>query len=216
MNRKSAALLVLLSASLSSSVSVAQSPYEYRNRGMTLGAVAGAVTGGVIGDHNDKTLAGAAIGTAVGALAGAAIGDSIDNDIAWRNAAAQQQLAIQLSRAISVQDVIAMSQSRLSDNVIVTQIHTNGVAARPQPADLITMNQAGVSDAVIRAMQTAPLATYQPRPVPVYRDRVIVERYPYPYLPPPYPRAVFYGPPPHYGYPHHYRPGVSWGISIGH
>lgn len=212
MHRNRLVLLALLAWSFFTSVTVAQYPYEYRNRGLALGALAGAVTGGVIGDHNDKTLAGAAIGTAVGALAGAAIGDSIDNDIAWRNAAAQQQA--RLSRAISVQDAIAMSQSRLSENVIVTQIYTNGVAARPQPADLIAMNQAGVSDAVIRAMQTAPLATCPPRPVPVYRDRVIVEYYPV--LPPPYPRPIFVGPPPHHGPYHPPRPGISWGFSIGH
>lgn len=194
------------------STAFGQSPYENRNRGLTMGALMGALGGAAIGEHNDNPLAGAAIGTAVGALAGAAIGDSVDNDIARQEAYQQRVYTQQISQAATVDGVISMSRARLSDSVIVTHIHTHGVAYRPQSHDLIALSQNGVSDVVIQAMQTARLAT-APAPVVVQPRPVIVqERY---YVRPPYPH--YYPPRPHYP-PHHYYPrhsGVHWGVTIG-
>ena len=111
-----------------------------------------------------------------------------------------------------------MSQSRLSDSVIVTHIRTYGVAARPQANDLILMSNAGVSDAVIGAMQTAPLAVAASAPPPEYRNVIVREHY---YGPPVY--AVPVAPYWHHGhcrpYPMHAyppAPGVHWGLSISH
>ena len=59
-------------------------------------------------------------------------------------------------------DVIAMSQAGVSENVIVTHIMSSGVAYRPQRTDVITMSNARVGDAVIQAMLTAPLAVAPP------------------------------------------------------
>jgi len=217
MNARLVAVLSLLS--LLPSSGLCQSPYYHRNQGLGLGALMGAVTGGAIGNHNGETVEGALIGGAVGALAGAAIGDSVDADIARNNAVYEQRLARQMSQAVSVQDVISMSQSRLSDSVIVTHIRTYGVAVRPQANDLILMNNAGVSEAVIGAMQTAPLAVAPPAPAPEYGTVVVREHYygpavyavpvvPYwhhgPYRPCPRPLP----PPP--------GPSVHWGFSIHH
>ncbi len=194
-----------------------QSFHENRNKGLTIGALMGALTGAAIGEHNDEPLAGAAIGTAVGALAGAAIGDSVDNDAARQQAYRQRQLDYQLAQAATMDQVISMSQAGLSDSVIVTHVQTHGVAYRLQPTDLIVLKQAGVSDPVIRAMQTARLATTPP-PAPVYRDRVIVEERHY--VAPVYhhhgcpPWQPCYPPPPPRPYP--YRTGVHWGVTIGH
>ena len=117
--------------------------------------------------------------------------------------------------AVTVPDVITMSQSRLSDPVIITQIQTRGVAQRLQAPDLITLSNAGVSDAVIQAMQTAQLSTAPiAAPMPVYRDRVIVEEH---YVVPrPYPRPVIVHEYYHHPYPRHYHPphGASWGFSF--
>ena len=214
-----AKLLVLLSVlSLFPSLGLGQSPYYNRDRGFGVGALVGALTGGAIGHNNGQTAEGALIGGAVGALTGAAIGDSVDTDIARNNAIYDQRLASQLSQAVSVQDVLTMSQSRLSDSVIVTHIRTHGVAARPQANDLILMSNAGVSEAVIGAMQTAPLAVAAPAPPPAYRNVIVREHY---YAPPVYavPVAPYWHhrhcPP--YPMPMYPRaPGVHWGISIGH
>ena len=218
-------LLALLFSTLASP-SFGQDPYHYRDRGLALGAIIGGLTGGAIGKNNGNTAAGAAIGVAAGALGGVALGDSMDTDVARNQAMAQQQFArqqynAQMSRAVRIEDVIAMSQANLSDNVMITHIHSVGVAYRPQPNDLITLSQSGVPDSVIRAMQTAPLATAPP-PVPqvvvprtVYRERVIVEPR---YVVPMYPRHCDYPyayPPPRH-YHGHRGGGMHWGVTIGH
>jgi hypothetical protein len=215
--RKSCVVSVLLLVLAVPSRCWGQSPYEHRNRGLGLGAVMGAVTGGLIGDRNNEAAAGAAIGAAVGGLTGAVIGNSVDGEMAYREQrAGQRVIAQQLSRAVTVADVISMSQSRLSDSVIITQIRTHGVAQQLMAPDLVTLSNAGVSDAVIQAMQTAPLAAAAPAvAVPAYRDRVIVEqRY---VMPPPYPQPVYFHD--FYHHPHFYhcpppRSGVTWGFSF--
>ncbi len=213
-------LLVLLSVlSFFSSACYGQWPYENRDRGLVLGGLLGGLTGGAIGHNNHQTAEGALIGGAVGALAGAAIGDSVDTDIARNNAAYEQRLANRLSQqAVSVQDVIGMTQARLSDAVIVTQIKTRGVAARLQSNDLILLGNAGVSDTVITAMQTAPLAAAAASPPVAYRNVIVREHY---YAPPVYVAPVY--PPWHHGPywrhpgpPRPPAPGLHWGLSIGH
>jgi hypothetical protein len=177
---------------------------------LIVGGLLGAVTGGAIGENNDEPAAGAAIGAAVGALTGAAFGDSVDNEIAWRQAARQQRVAHQMAKVVKMHDVIAMSQAGLGDSVIISHIQANGVAARPQPTELITMSRAGVSEAVMHAMQTAPLACAPPAP-PVYRGSVIVERHHY--IAPRYPRYNHWHY--HHGHPPCHGPGVHWRFSFG-
>jgi hypothetical protein len=208
-------LLLLTLAVLLASPAFGQ--YENRNRGMTLGAIMGGLGGAAIGEHNNKLLAGAAIGTAVGALAGAAVGDSVDANVAREQAYRQQMYHQHVrSQGVTVNGVISMVQSRLSDDVIITHIHSNGLAYRPQPNDLIMLSQSGVSDRVIRAMQTAPLASAAPPPAPVYRDRVVVEEHYY-VRPYPYPRH-YYHPPPYYYHPRPHpgpRTHIHYGVTIG-
>ena len=209
------AMTSLLLLSLSVSVASGQSPYEHRNRGLGIGALMGALTGGAIGDNNGEAAAGAAIGAVVGGLTGAAIGDSVDQEIAHDRAAAQQQLNARLSRAVSPQIAIDMTSAGLADSVIITHIQSNGVAYRPQTADLITMSHAGVSEAVIRSMQTAPLAT-APAPTPVYHDNVVVERVEVvaPRVHYVAPRYAYPVPHRHYHHPRYHQPGVHWGFSF--
>ena len=90
------------------------------------------------------------IGGAIGALSGSNIGSNIDQQN-QANAYANSVRSSQLGLA----DVIGMSRTGLGDDVIMTQIQTNGVIAIPTSADLITLKNAGVSDRVIQAMQTA-------------------------------------------------------------
>lgn len=219
-------LLVLLTVlSLVSSVCYGQWPYDHRDRGLALGALLGGLTGGAIGHNNHHTAEGALIGGAVGALAGAAIGDSVDTEIARDKVVYEQHVANQLSQqAVSVQDVIGMSQAKLSDAVIVTQIKTRGVAARLQSHDLILLSNAGVSETVITAMQTAPLATVAAAPSTATRNVIVREHY---YAPPVYAAPVYVAPvypaPWHHGpfWPHPGPrrppgPSVHWGLSIRH
>ncbi|MBC8875505.1 MAG: glycine zipper 2TM domain-containing protein [Planctomycetes bacterium] len=185
---------------------------NYAERGTAVGALTGALAGAAIGKNNGKTGAGAVIGTAVGALAGTAIGEGIDADIARNNAIIQERLGRQLAGAVTAADVIVMTQASLSDDVIITHIQANGVANRPRPEDLITLSNAGVSDAVIKSMQTVPPPTAAlpsspaPRPAPV----IIEEHH---YIAPSYPRPYrshghYHGPPRRHG------SNVHWGFSF--
>jgi hypothetical protein len=123
---------------------------QYADRGAGVGALTGALAGAAIGENNDRPITGAVIGTAVGALAGASIGDSMDRDVEYRaaaNAAAQS--------ALTMPDVIEMSESGLSDDVIVRQIRRDGVRRNPDKHDLVQLTRAGVSDRVIEELQSA-------------------------------------------------------------
>jgi hypothetical protein len=176
--------------------------------------VTGALAGAAIGDHNDETAAGALIGGAVGLITGATIGKSADQREA-RAQAYQQHRLRQLSRAVSPVDVVTMSRNGLSDLVIINHIRENGVRQQLEVADVISLHQQGVSEAVITAMQQGRLASSAPARVPHYAAPapVVVEQHyvsPAPYYWPP---RVHYWHPPH-SYPR-YRSGVQWNVTIG-
>jgi uncharacterized protein YcfJ len=188
---------------------------NHTDRGAVLGGVGGALIGAAIGEQNDEAGPGAIIGGAIGAITGAAIGNSMDQEEA-RFRALQQQRAWQLQRAVSVSDVVMMTHNRLSDGVIIGHIQQNGVQRRLEVSDVISLHQQGVSEAVISAMQRAPLAGYVPPPAVPYRTPVIVEEHhcitPHFYY---RPRPVHY----RYHHPHHHRhhhpSGIHWSIGIG-
>ena len=128
-------------------------------RGATVGGIAGAVAGAAIGEHHGETGAGAAIGGIVGAFAGGLFGNAEDREQAFRR---QQQYQLRQQRhfdyqrtAVSATDVVAMTRSGLSENVIINQIRQRGILVRPQVADIIALHQQGVSETVITAMQQA-------------------------------------------------------------
>jgi hypothetical protein len=184
---------------------------NHADRGAALGALTGALAGGAIGKNNGDTTAGAVIGGAVGALAGSAIGGGVDAEIARNQALIEQQVGRTMQGAVSVQDVMTLSQAGLSDEVIVTHIRANGVAQRPSPQDLIDLSQSGVSQSVIQALQTTPPPATPVSPSVVESPRtVVVEQVRY--LPPPPPPMWFHG-----HYHHGRRPkgsSVHWGFSV--
>ncbi len=136
--------------------------------GATTGGVAGAIIGGVIGHQNDKTTEGVLIGGAVGAIAGGLTGRAEDERLVreqyYRQQMARQQQLAQ-ARAVSMGDVMNMTRNGVGDSVIINQIQTNGVDRQIDVHDIIALHQQGVSENVINAMQTAPLAPQlQPAP----------------------------------------------------
>jgi hypothetical protein len=222
---KSLITIVLSLAVVFSSVATGgcQSP-NYSGKGTLLGGLGGAGLGAAIGSKNGKNgLPGALIGGAVGAIAGNAIGESMDQDraVAQQQAYAQGSGAQAAQGAVTPQDVINMSRSGLSEDVIATHIRTNGMTQRMQVNDLIYLRNQGVPDSVIQAMQQAPTAQarYQAAysaalPPPPVRPVVVEHIYATPaYCPPP----LYY----HHGYHnhgHYHRPSnhVHWGFSFGH
>lgn len=186
-----------------------RSPY-YADRGAALGGVAGGLTGAALGDRHGNAAAGAVFGTAVGALTGAAVGDSIDADMQRREAMIEARTGTRMARRVTTDDVMSLTRSGLSDDVIVKHIQTHGVAAALTPGDIIRLHDNGVSENVINTMQQAAAQPVVTQPVVTGPPVVIRESY----VAPPYWRPVWPCPAP----PHHRsyarRPGVSWGISF--
>lgn len=188
-----------------------QSPY-HADRGALFGGLLGAGTGAIIGDAMGNTGAGTAIGAGVGALSGAAIGQSLDEIEAKNRAMIESQLGRQVSPgAVTIDDVIAMSQAGVDDELIVTHIRANGVARPLETNDLIFLQQQGVSTRVIKAMQEPP-PVERPAPATVIRQTVpapvIVEEHHY--APAFWPSPCYHW---HYRHPPR-KPGVSWGLSF--
>ena len=194
-----AAALVLVA-----SLAGCASPYR-ADQGALFGGLTGAGVGALVGNAVGSTGAGAAIGAGVGALSGAAIGGSLD-EIEARNRA---EIAARIGRpapvgTVTMDDVIAMTRSGVSEDVIATYVRNHGMSHPLQASDLIMLQQQGVSPRVVQAMQAPPVQVAQPV---VYRE----------YAPGP---VIVEGPGPCWGpyYRHHYhhRPRVSWGVAFGH
>lgn len=152
----------------------------HTDRGAVFGGLTGALAGAGIGEHNGEAGAGALIGGAVGLITGAVIGnsmDQMDQEAAARAQAFQQHQAWQLSRAVSISDVVTMSHSGLADDVVIDHITQNGIQRRLEVADVISLHRQGVSVAVISAMQRAPVGG--PLPPPRYQPPVIVQEHHY-------------------------------------
>ena len=141
--------------------------------------------GAVIGHAVGNTGAGAAIGAGVGALTGAAVGSDMDADKARAQAAAQQNS--QAMKATTVQEVVSLAHSNMEEGLIINYVRTHNLAAPLQANDLIYMQQQGVSQNVIAAMQAQPVIAYGAygAPPPVYVDGGYY-----------YDRPRYYGPPP--------------------
>jgi len=187
-----------------------KSPH-YADHGAGLGALGGAALGAAIGENNGNALAGAVAGAAVGTMAGSAIGHSIDEDLARQRAAIENQIGRELASAATIPDVVAMSQSGVSDPVIIAYVQKSGLANKLNAPDVLSLQQQGVSQNVITAMINAPLAAQQvgyqqpappPRPV-VVREHVYVG-----------PGYHCYPPRRRYYHRHHHRrdPGVHLGF----
>lgn len=192
-----------------------RSPY-YGDRGALLGGATGAAIGAAVGEDSGNAVPAAILGAGIGAITGGTIGDSIDADMARSRAEIEARMGRQMSGAVTPQDVIAMSQAGLSEDVIATHIRANGVAQPPGVNDLIYLRNQGVGDHVIQTLQQTPPrsagAVYASAPPP--GGPVIVEHH-YGYGPVYAPPC---GPSFHFGHHHHHRrhhhPGVRWGFSF--
>lgn len=219
-------LLSCLSMSFFGATNVTMAQAQAK-RGAVLGGLSGAAIGAIIGDNSDEAGAGAAIGGAVGAVAGTILGNA--NQEQYGNAGpygapiyrtqpryvgpgpgysngANYVRTVPVT-TLSSQDIIALTHSRVSDSVIISEIQTKGLSGAPSVQDIVFLSQQGVSDVVIRAMQNAG----RPAPVVVASPPVVVKRYPS--------AGRYYYGPPHRGgryYPSNaYRGRSGVNISFG-
>lgn len=162
--------------------------------GAANGAGLGALAGGVIGHQSGHTGAGALIGAATGAFAGGLLGNAQDahdeRDAALYHAQLVEQNRMMLTNA----DLVRMTQSGISDDVIVGTVTTRGGRFDLSPDALIQMKASGVSDRVLLAVQQSGAA---PPPPIVDPPHVVVVPPP----PPPVGVGVVIGPRPVYVHP---------------
>ena len=163
-------------------------------RGAGVGGLLGAGTGALVGSAVGKSGAGALIGAGVGALSGGLIGNEVERA---EHRAEGRAMAAAAAGAphrwpLGMMDVVSMSQSGVSDPVIISQIRTTGSAFHLSSNDTIFLKQQGVSDAVLTEMlATANRAPRRPVvAVPVYHAPVYQPVY---VVPPPPPPVIGFG-----------------------
>jgi hypothetical protein len=126
-----------------------------------LGALVGALAGGP--RHSGV---GALIGAGAGAAAGALAGNAVDKS---EQKAAARQAAL---RYLSLEDVVRLTASAASDDIIIGQIRTSGSVYILNADQVIWLQNNGVREPVIREMQataTRPRQIYTAVPVqPVF------------------------------------------------
>jgi hypothetical protein len=95
---------------------------------------------------------------------------------------------------LTTEEVVKLTKSGLSDDVVVEKIKEAGVTVRPTADQLAALKQEGVSDRVLQALVEAPITGTEQRVVEyVYYPRSYYYPYYYPYSYPYY-----------WGYPHYY------------
>jgi outer membrane protein with glycine zipper len=134
--------------------------------GALAGGGIGAATGALIGQATGHTAGGALIGAGVGALTGGLVGNAVDNSEKKAAAAAAQ-------RRLGLVDIVQMTQSHISDELIIQDIRTTGSVFTLSAQDTIWLRQSGVSEPVIAEMMAT--ATRYPRYSAVYGEPVYVE-----------------------------------------
>jgi len=181
------------------------------DQGALIGGLIGAGTGALIGESSGNAAAGAALGAGVGALTGAVVGSEIDEAEARNRALIEAQMGRRIrTGAVTIDDVVMMTHSGVDEELIANHVRSNGAARMPSAADLVYLNEQGVSKRVVMAMQEPP-PVRQTETVVVERPSrpVVVHEYHY--------RDPFWHPPVRHCYhPRHRHSSVHWGVSFGH
>ncbi|MSR55589.1 MAG: hypothetical protein EXS09_20245 [Gemmataceae bacterium] len=165
-------------------------------KGAGIGGVLGAGTGAILAQ---ATGGSAGTGAVVGGLAGAILGGAIGNEedrlekaaLESRVQLAEAQQANAAATQMNIEEVIAMTNAKHSDHVIINQIRTTNSAYVLTSQDLTRLSTSGVSDQVIIEMQNRrpEAAAYHPARLPRHMmvappaERVYILR-PGPPLPP--------------------------------
>jgi Glycine zipper len=133
--------------------------------GLLAGGGLGALAGGAIGAATGHVREGALIGAAAGATLGGVTGAAADHHEYRQAVRADAQ-----RRALGLQDVVSLTQSGTSDQIIINQINTSGTAFHLSGAEIQWLHDNGVRDGVIEAMQATanrPPVVYVNEPPPV-------------------------------------------------
>ncbi len=166
-----------------------------------MGGLTGGAIGAAAGASKGKSLEGAAIGAVAGSVLGGALGDAADRDVEQMEAEQVAWQQEQLARAVTMDEVIQLTQSGVGEQVIANQVRAQGVIAPLSTNDLVFLKQQGVSDLVITAWQQTPVAGSElPVRARVPTRPVVVREH---YIDPCYgPGCYYYGPRRHWRHGH--------------
>jgi surface antigen len=117
--------------------------------GTAVGAGLGALFGRAFGGRG-STVAGAAIGGAAGLVGGAIAGNAMDKHEEKQQAAVAQAQA--QAAAISMEDIVYLTQQHTSDEVIIARIRSSNVMFHLTASDITNLKSQGVSDPVVTEM----------------------------------------------------------------
>lgn len=125
--------------------------------GALTGGLLGAGAGAAIGSMTGNAGAGALIGSGLGAAGGGLIGagqDENDQRNAQRVAESEARIvsATAAQAAVSVPDIINMSQSGVAEDVIISSIQSSNAVYPLSAAQIVDLHNRGVSDRVIQVM----------------------------------------------------------------
>lgn len=156
---------LVLAAALSSGCA---SMGRHAEDGILLGSLIGAGAGAIAGHQTGNRDAGAAVGAGLGAIAGGLIGRSLDEmeaDSREPEVRVERALHENCSRneALSILDVVRMSQAGISDQLIMAKIEQTGSYYRLSASEIIDLKRSLVSDRVITFMLRSPDETYARR-----------------------------------------------------
>jgi outer membrane lipoprotein SlyB len=126
--------------------------------GALAGGAIGATSGAIIGSQSGRGGEGALIGGAIGVITGGLIGHAMDQQERARLQAQAPQTyqRVEERQPLRVVDVKAMSQSGVSDEVIISQIRNTRTIYHLSSADIIDLHRSGVSSKVIDFMINTP------------------------------------------------------------
>jgi Glycine zipper len=179
----------------------------HAQQGTLLGGLTGGAMGALIGDRSDNALPGAMIGALAGGLAGNAVGGRVDQEIE-----ASKVPPVSPS-AVTIPDLISLSRSGLSEEVILNQVRANGFNGNLTSDTLIYLKNQGVSDRAISELQNrnkqVAYVAANPQP-PIVIEREYLTPAPFYYAPPP-PMFVPVRPCPPHRFHHHRQAG--WGVT---
>ncbi len=180
-----------------------RSPYHADQDAFT-GGLIGSGIGAVIGNQAGNTAEGAIVGGAAGALLGNVVGEQKDYIEAQNRALIEAQLGQAVRAGVVTHDeVIAMAQAGVADNLIINHIRHHGITSRPDANDLIRLSNSGVSPSVVQAMQQPPPVAAVPAG-PAAQPVIVEEHY---YGPGFYPRRPWH-------HPRRYRHGPRWNVGV--
>ena len=164
--------------------------------GAAAGGLLGAATGAIVGSQTGDAGPGAVIGGALGAIGGTLVGAGLDENDRRNEARIAAATAQPAPAPVSVAEIVHMSQSGVSEDVIVTTIRSSHSTFDLSATDVVSLHNSGVSDRVIQAMLDS---SRRPAVVQAVPRSVVVERPVYVVDPPP-PVAIGFG---WHSYPRH-------------